>query len=159
MHVADMIPKQLCNLLGGFPKGGRGSPGGGGRPRGYGLSPPPITKGSTPWSYGQLSPKIQNPFSAKVEQLNSISHHTIVIRLTIIVLASLSLLSFFGVASISSLSLPGVLSSAHTAPSAGVRVTIRVVVTTATTPTVGRAMTTMVPPPSCPTTITTKKNN
>ena len=149
-----MKSMQLCNSLGGFPKGGRGSPGGGGRPRGYGLIPPPITKGSTPWSYGQLSPRIQNPFSArKVEQLIYTFHHAAAIKLTIIVLASLPLLRLIGVG-MPSLPLPGVFSSAHTAPCARVRVTPRVIVTAATTAAVSGAMTTMVPPPSCPTTIT-----
>ena len=89
-------PQLLSNSPGGLPMGGRGSPGGGGIPRGYGLIPPPITNGSIPWSYGQLSPRIQNPLSA--ENIDTYHSHIdtnlccMALLLTIIVLASLPLL-------------------------------------------------------------------
>ena len=93
-------PQLLSNSPGGFPMGGRGSPGGGGMPRGYGLIPPPITNGSIPWSYGQLSPRIQNPLSAgNVDTYHSHITTTfccMALLLTIVVLASLPLLWLLG---------------------------------------------------------------
>lgn len=93
-------PQLLSNSPGGFLMGGRGSPGGGGMPRGYGLIPPPITNGSIPWSYGQLSPRIQNPLSAgNVDTYHSHITTTfccMALLLTIVVFASLPLLWLLG---------------------------------------------------------------
>ena len=58
----------------------------------------------------------------------------------------------------SSTPLSPVLSSTHAAPCARVRVTTRVIVATAASPAVGGAMTTMVPPPSCPINITVSRD-